>query len=77
MIFLNLLIIFNRKKREGIQLVLGKIFGDIGFNQITNPIFKQLVLYRLVYPGSKLKQQNIYILIIKYIQKPKTISTTN
>ena len=55
MIFLNLLIIFNRKKREGIELVLGKIFGDIGFNQIIDPIFKQLVLYRLVYPGSNLK----------------------
>ena len=54
MIFLNLLIVFNRKKREAIELVLGKIFADIGFNQITDPIFKQLVLYRLVYPCSKL-----------------------
>lgn len=42
-------------KREGIELLLGKIFDDIGFNQITDPIFKQLVLYRLVYPSSKLK----------------------
>jgi transposase len=42
-------------KREGIELVLGKIFDDIGFNQIADPVFKQLVLYRLVYPSSKLK----------------------
>jgi len=42
-------------KREGIELVLGKIFDEIGFNQIADPIFKQLVLYRLVYPSSKLK----------------------
>ncbi len=42
-------------KRQGIELVLGKIFDDIGFNQIADPIFKQLVLYRLVYPSSKLK----------------------
>ena len=42
-------------KREGIELLLGKIFDDIGFNQIADPVFKQLVLYRLVYPSSKLK----------------------
>jgi transposase len=42
-------------KREGIDLLLGKIFDTIGFNQITDPIFKQLVLYRLIYPSSKLK----------------------
>jgi transposase len=42
-------------KREGIDLLLGKIFDDIGFNQITDPVFKQLVLYRLIYPSSKLK----------------------
>jgi len=42
-------------KREGVELVLGKIFDEIGFNQIADPIFKQLVLYRLIYPSSKLK----------------------
>jgi transposase len=42
-------------KRQGVELVLGKIFDEIGFNQITDPIFKQLVLYRLIYPSSKLK----------------------
>jgi transposase len=42
-------------KREGVELVLGKIFDEIGFNEIKDPIFKQLVLYRLIYPSSKLK----------------------
>ncbi len=39
----------------GVNLLLGKIFDEIGFNQIQDPIFRQLVLYRLVYPTSKLK----------------------
>lgn len=42
-------------KLVGINLVLGKIFDQIGFNQIPTPLFKELVLYRLVYPKSKLK----------------------
>lgn len=47
----------------GIELVLGKIFNDIGFNQISDLIFKQLVLARLAYPSSKLKTVD---LISKY-----------
>lgn len=39
----------------GIELVLGKIFDEIGFNQIKDELFRDLVLYRLVYPKSKLK----------------------
>lgn len=42
-------------KLVGIQYVLGKIFSDIGFGQIPEELFKDLVLYRLVYPRSKLK----------------------
>lgn len=42
-------------RREGLNLVLGRIFDEIGFNKIKDAIFKQLVLYRLVYPSSKLK----------------------
>ena len=42
-------------RKEGLELVLGKLFDEIGFNKIGDPIFKQLVLYRLVYPSSKLK----------------------
>lgn len=42
-------------KLAGIELVLGKIFDEIGFNQIQDELFRDLVLYRLVYPKSKLK----------------------
>lgn len=42
-------------RREGLELVLGKLFDEIGFNKIDDPIFRQLVIYRLVYPSSKLK----------------------
>lgn len=39
----------------GTQLLLGKIFDDIGFNSIEDILFRQLVLSRLIYPVSKLK----------------------
>jgi len=39
----------------GIDLVLGKLFDEIGFNSVADEFFKDLVLYRLVYPKSKLK----------------------
>ena len=42
-------------KLIGIELLAGKIFDQIGFSRIKDPIFRQLVLYRLVYPTSKLK----------------------
>jgi len=42
-------------KLVGIDLVLGKIFNDIGFDRIKDGLFKDLVLYRLVFPKSKLK----------------------
>lgn len=42
-------------KLVGIELVLGKIFDEIGFNKIEDELFRDLVLYRLVYPKSKLK----------------------
>lgn len=42
-------------KLVGIDLVLGKIFDEIGFGQIKDELFRDLVLYRLVYPRSKLK----------------------
>jgi len=42
-------------KLVGIQRVLGKIFNQIGFDSIDDSLFKDLVLYRLVYPKSKLK----------------------
>lgn len=42
-------------KIAGIDLLLGRVFDDIGFCQINDPIFKQLVFYRLFFPVSKLK----------------------
>ena len=39
----------------GTQLLLGRIFDDIGFNVIDDTLFRQLVLSRLIYPVSKLK----------------------
>jgi transposase len=39
----------------GIEFVLGKVFDSIGFNQIKDSLFRDLVLYRLIYPKSKLK----------------------
>ncbi len=39
----------------GPELVLGKLFDEIGFNAITEDLFRHLVITRLVYPVSKLK----------------------
>lgn len=53
-------------KLVGIDLVLGKIFDQIGFNQIKDELFRDLVLYRLVYPKSKLKTTEF---LYRYQQK--------
>ena len=37
------------------ELLLGKIFDEIGFNVIPDELFRHLVITRLVYPVSKLK----------------------
>ncbi len=42
-------------KIVGIELLLGKLFTDIGFSAIKDELFKKLVLARLCYPVSKLK----------------------
>lgn len=39
----------------GPDLVLGKIFDSIGFNQLPEPLFKEIVLARIIYPASKLR----------------------
>lgn len=39
----------------GPELILGTIFDKIGFNQIPDKLFREIVLARLVYPSSKLK----------------------
>lgn len=41
-------------KLIGPNLILGKIFDQIGFNEITDALFKQLVISRIVAPKSKL-----------------------
>ncbi len=40
---------------HGTELLLGKIFDEVGFNQIPDVLFRQLVLARLCFPVSKLK----------------------
>ncbi len=39
----------------GLELLLGKIFDDIGFNKVSDPVFRQLSIYRVAFPKSKLK----------------------
>lgn len=42
-------------QRVGYDLLLGKIFDEIGFNQIKEPYFRELVMARIAFPKSKLK----------------------
>ena len=39
----------------GPELILGKLFDQIGYDEIPGNLFRHLVITRLVYPGSKLK----------------------
>jgi hypothetical protein len=39
----------------GPELILGAIFDKIGFNAVSDELFKEIVLSRLIYPTSKLK----------------------
>lgn len=50
----------------GPELLLGKLFNEIGFNNIKDELFKHLVITRLVYPVSKLKT-------IDYLYKYKNV----
>jgi transposase len=51
----------------GPELVLGKIFDEIGFNAIADVMFRHLVIARLIYPVSKLKT-------LDYLQKYKGVA---
>jgi transposase len=53
--YLEVLASISSHKLVGIEYVLGRIFDSIGFNTIKDSLFKDLVLYRLVYPKSKLR----------------------
>ena len=39
----------------GPELIFGRIFDSIGFNQIPDSLFRDLVISRITHPGSKLK----------------------
>src|SRR5678815_954103 len=51
----------------GPELLLGKLFDEIGFNAVKDELFRHLVICRLVYPVSKLKT-------VDYLFKYKGIS---
>jgi transposase len=42
-------------KRVGYDLLLGRIFDEIGFGKVKDDIFRELVLARVAFPKSKLK----------------------
>lgn len=46
----------------GPELILGKIFDDIGLNQIPEDLFRHITLSRLTYPASKLKTSEYLLL---------------
>lgn len=63
----------------GPELLLGRIFDEIGFNAVPDELFRHLVITRLVYPVSKLKttdylykhqgiEQSVYS-IYRYLDK--------
>lgn len=56
-------------KVSGTDLILGKIFDEIGFNAIGDELFKKLVLARICYPVSKLKT-------VDYLRRYEDYSTT-
>ena len=45
----------NKFELLGPELILGKLFDQVGYNAIKDELFRDLVLTRLVYPVSKLK----------------------
>ena len=50
----------NLRKIEiaGYELILGKLFKEIGFDVVKDDLFRHLVLSRISHPGSKLKTIN-------------------
>lgn len=56
-------------KLVGVQLTIGKLFDEIGLNAIKDPLFKDLVLYRIIYPKSKLRTTEY---LYRYEQKEYT-----
>lgn len=58
--------LISAHKLVGLELVLGKIFDEIGFNAIEDEIFRQLVIFRLAFPKSKLKTTEY---LSRYLEK--------
>ena len=59
----------NKFELLGPELILGRLFDQIGYNAIKEELFRYLVITRLVYPVSKLKT-------IDYLFKYKGICLT-
>lgn len=66
----------------GPELLLGRLFDEIGFNAIDDDLLRHLVIARLVYPSSKLKTvdylfkcKGITLYINKRIRKAITTQT--
>lgn len=51
----NILDNISELQLSGPEMLLGKLFDEIGFNKISSPLFKPLVISRIEQPGSKLK----------------------
>lgn len=54
-LFTNVFNSISQMNQVGFDLLLGRLFDEIGFNKVKDEIFKQLVLCRIAYPKSKLK----------------------
>lgn len=57
----------TRIELAGPELILGKLFDEIGFHKIKDELFRHLVLARLCYPASKLKTVD-YLFKYKQLQ---------
>lgn len=44
---------------SGTELLFNKLYNEIGFDQIENELFKQLVFSRIIFPASKLKTTDL------------------
>lgn len=54
-------------KKVGYDLLLGRIFDEIGFNKIEDDLFRELVIARIAFPKSKLKTKD-YLYRFKQIR---------
>jgi len=53
--FKEMLSHIDQVKLIGPELLLGKFYDEIGFDQIKESLFRHLVISRIIYPSSKLK----------------------